>query len=259
MQPAFNDAAWLNVQTGPWNVQNPGLQDYHGAALYRSKFVLPPSWKGRTVTFNLYAFNTPIVYDKGEFFLNGQKVTEYQAAPGSQTRNYDVTPLLKDGENVLSVKVQGGQKLSGVAGCLWLEPERALTSSIDLGGEWQAVAGDYLTRKPLVIPGGVQAKYIERQVAVPAGWANRNVFVHIEVPQGQWMKSVVVNGHEITYNSYMHPFGLRTEINVSPYVKFGQPNQIQVWPWNTIPVQGYGSEVPEDRLDISKISLGVEK
>lgn len=258
MQPAFNDAKWQEIETGPWNLQDPKLQEYRGAGLYRSKFSLPPAWKGRTVTFNLYAFNTPIVYDKGEFFLNGQKVTDYSAVGGSQTRNYDVTPLLKDGENVLSVKVMGGQKMSGVAGCIWLEPERALGSQLDLGGTWQAVAGDFLTRRDLVLPGGTQAKYLEREVTVPANWANRNVFVHIEAPGGQWMKSVVVNGHEITYNSYMHAFGTRAEINISPYVKFGQANQIQIWPWNTIPIQGYGSEGPEDRFDISKIVVGVE-
>ena len=259
MQPTFSEVGWRDLQTGIWNLQHASLKNYGGAALYRARFTLPAAWKGRTVSFNMFSFHNPVLHDKAEFFLNGQKVTEYQARMGSQTLNYDVTNLLRQGENVLAIKVVGGAKQSGITGSLWLEPERELSTPLDLSGAWQAVGGDYLSRREVVLPGGTQAKYIEREVAIPASWSGRDVFVHIEVPGGQWMKSVVVNGHPITYNSFLHPFGLRTEINISPFVRFGAPNRIQIWPWNTIGIQNHANEAPEDRLDISRIYLGAEK
>ncbi len=259
MQPNFDDAKWQTLPTGPWNLRDENLRDYHGAAAYRARFTLPPTWKGRTITLNLYSFNTPIVYDSGEFFINGQKVTSYQGRPGSQTLNYDVTPLLRDGENILSVKVKGGPKLSGVAGCVWLAPERAFDAQLDLSGSWDMVKGDYLTREKISLPGGGQGKYLEKTVDVPADWSGGETFVHIEVPNGQWMKCVAVNGHPIALNSYLHPFGLRSEINISPYVRAGEPNRIQIWPWNTIPAQGENAQVAEDRFDISRIFLGRAK
>lgn len=245
------------IITGPWSLQDAKLQDYHGAGLYRARFTVPAAWKGRTITLNMYSFNSPIVYDKGEFFLNGRKVTDVEAHPGSQTLNYDVTKLLREGENVLSVKVQGGKELSGVAGNVWLEPERALSETVDLSGQWQAVAADYLTRTAMTIPGGTRAKYIERDFTVPAAWAKRQVFAHIELPQGQRMKGVVINGRPIVLNTYVHPFGLRTEINISPYLRFGQQNHIQIWPWGTIPAQRYGVAGEIDSIDIAKIIVGV--
>lgn len=261
MQPGFADANWETLKIGPWNLQDEKLKDYRGTGLYRAAFTVPPAWKGRTVNFNLYSYNTPVVYDFGEFFLNGQKITDYQAHGGSQTLNYDVTALLKPGENVLAVRVKGsngnGNGFSGIAGSVWLEPERAYGQTLDLAGDWQAIGPDYLTRKTVTMPGNLQAKYLEKTVEIPANWAGRDTFVHVDVGgNGQWMKSVSVNGHPVTLNMFSHPFGLRTEINISPYVRYGGPNTIQVWPWNTMPVKGEQGQRAEDDFNIAKVYLG---
>ena len=257
MQPGYDDKNWETLQIGPWNLQDEKLKDYRGTGLYRAAFTVPPAWKGRTISFNLYSYNTPIVYDEGEFFINGQKVTTYKGRGGSQTLNYDVTPLLKEGQNVLSVRAKGGKELSGVAGAIWLEPERAYAQTLDLAGEWQAVGPDYLTRKTVAMPGGLQAKYLEKTVEIPANWAGQGSFFHLDVAgNGQWMKSVVVNGHPITLNIFTHPFGLRNEINISPYVRYGAANTIQIWPWNTLPVNGEQGQGAQDRFDIARVYLG---
>ena len=260
MQTGYDDKSWETMQIGPWNLQDEKLKDYRGTGLYRAAFTVPPAWKGRTMTLNFYSYNTPIVYDKGEFFINGQKVTDYSSHGGSQTLNYDVTPLLKEGKNVLSVRAKGGKELSGVAGAIWLEPERAFDQTLDLAGDWQAIGPDYLTRKTVRIPGEPRAKYLEKTVEIPADWAGRETFIHVDVPgNGQWMKSVSINGHPITLNMFAHPFGLRTEINLSPYVRYGAPNTIQIWPWNTMPVKGEQVHQAEDGFNIAKVYLGRTK
>ncbi|MEI8196870.1 MAG: hypothetical protein WCI73_13300, partial [Phycisphaerae bacterium] len=98
MAPSFDDAAWVSKSVGPWNVLDPKLKDYQGVGLYRVTFTVPPAWKGRRVLLNLYNFDDPIVYDTGEFFVNGVHVASYQAHYWSQTYNYDVTERVHPGE-----------------------------------------------------------------------------------------------------------------------------------------------------------------
>ena len=112
-------------------------------------------------------------------------------------------------------------------------------------------------RKTVQMPGDLRAKYLEKTVEIPANWAGRETFIHVDVPgNGQWMKSVSVNGHPITLNMFAHPFGLRTEIIWSPYVRYGAANVIQIWPWNTMPVNGQQGQSAQDRFDIARVYLG---
>ena len=253
----FADGAWQSVPSGIWDLifTDPARRHYHGLALYRRSFTLPAAWSGHRVTLNLECFNTPIVYDAGEFYLNGKLVTTYAARGWAQFYNYDVTALLRPGTNVLAVKVTGGAQFSGIAAPIWLAPEKLLSPVIDLAGPWAAVKQDYRTQETVTLPGTVTARYLVRTVALPADWAQKTVYLHVETGR-QWLGSVVVNGHPLNLNAALHPYPLRAEINLTPFLKPGQDNRLELWPYQTIPGKGNPNDLEEEKVDILALRLG---
>ena len=254
LQAAFDDSAWQKLAPVPWNLLDERLRDYHGTGLYRATFTPPASWQGRRVVLGLYNFDTPIVYDEGEFLLNGVRVATYKARGWSQTYMYDVTDQLKAGPNVLAVRVKGGKQFSGVAGAVWMAAERKLQPALDLGGEWQTASADFHSTGTVELPGRAKACFVFREWDVPAAWKGESVFLHVETAT-QWLGSVVVNGRPLNYNGYLHPFGLRAEINITPYVQPGRANRIELWPFATIPRHSKPKGDPAD-LEIQNIQVG---
>jgi len=233
----FDDSSWAIKNAGPWNYFDPALKDYHGTGLYRVKFTVPATWTGRRVLLNLYDFDTPIVYDDGEFSINGTLVVSYKAHGWSQTLNYDVTDQVHPGENILTLEDAGGPKLGGLgSGAVWIESRVPLAPVLDLSGTWQAVGGDWLTHSDVAVPvkAKVKAKYLTRDVSIPPDWKGKKVYLEWSTPE-QWVGSVVINGQPIGYNGASHPFGLLSRINVTPYLKPGETNTIEIWPFSTLP------------------------
>lgn len=261
MTPGFDDSAWTKLPAGPWNLIDEKLKDYRDVGLYRAKFIVPREWKGRRIILNLYGFNNPIVQDEGEFFVNGKSITTYKAHGWNQTYNYDATEMIVDGDNALTVKVKGGKELSGICGTVWFSAERKLEPLIDLAGSWRAVKADFVTTETASIPGKFTGSHLRRIIDIPAEWNGKSVFLHFESPS-QWVGSVVVNGHPVNYNSYLHPFGLRTEVNITQFMKYGTSNLIELWPYQTISSTGGtgGGGGEKERTEaISAIGVGCER
>jgi hypothetical protein len=256
IQPGFDDNHWRSLETGAWNLLDPALADWRGASLYRAAFAVPDRWKGRRVLLNLADYDLPIVYDHGEFFLNGTKVATYEAHGWSQAYAYDVTSLLRPGANVLAVRVRGGKEFSGICGNVWLEPEERFSAETDLAGTWRIVKADFKSEALAQLPGKPTGRYLVRDVDLPAAWTGKTAFLHMET-EGQWLGSIVVNGHLINTNSYIHPFSPRCEVNLTPYLVPGR-NRIELWPYATIPAwfQDRG-KVDEMPMPVTAIRLGI--
>jgi hypothetical protein len=255
LRSGFDERAWRTIDPLPWNLTTQDLKDYRGAGLYRARFTTPARWRDRRVVLSLYNFDTPIVYDEGEFFLNGAKVTTYRARGWSQTYVYDVTDKLKDRDNVLAIRVKGGRRFSGLAGGVWLQAEHNLQPALELAGQWQAASADQRAAGTVKLPGRTRARSVARDVEIPASWTGRNVFLHIE-SETQWLGSAVVNGHPISYNGFLHPFGLRAEINVTPFVQPGKPNHLELWPFATVPGGSHKAAAEAADVEIQSIRLG---
>jgi hypothetical protein len=254
----FGDADWQTKEAGPWNLFDPKLKDYHGTGLYRARFTVPPAWEGRRVLLNLYSFTDPIVYDTGEFFVNGTRVATYQAHGWNQTYNYDVTELVHAGENVLALKAIGGAQRGGLGGSVWIEARPLLRKTQDLSGIWRAVKGDWLTAVDLEIPNpaaGITAKYLTREVRIPVEWKGKDIFIEW-TSKAQWVGAVMINGRPINYNSSAHPYGMIARVNVNPFIKPGENNVIQLWPFKTMTWSGTTLNPDADRLQLDAIRIG---
>ncbi|MDD5262959.1 MAG: beta-galactosidase [Methylacidiphilales bacterium] len=253
--PGFNDSKWADMKPGLWNLQSEPLKDYKGTAYYRFKFSAPLSWAQHRVALGLYSWHA-IAYDRAEFALNGKHITDYSPKRDTETLNFDVTDLLKQGENVLSVKVASGGAFRGISGAVWLAAEPMLDEPRDLLQGWQVVAADRKTTKPALLPGKVRGKYLVCDVDVPASWQNKNVFLHLEMPANQWLGLVMVNGHPFYYSCYGADFGTRVDINLTPWLKPGAPNRIELWPGATMP-RGQGKEESQEtEMNLAAARIG---
>ena len=253
----FDDAGWKIKEAGPWNYFDPALKDYHGTGLYRAKFNVPASWNARRIYFNLFDFDIPIVYDSGDFYINGVKAASYKAHGWSQTYNYDVTRLIHPGENVLALEAVGGPKLGGLGGSVWMESHKPLATPVDLTGHWQAVQADWLSRVDAVMPGTARGKYLTREIQIPPDWKGKSTFVEW-TSREQWIGSLVVNGHPICMDEYAHPFGLFARVNVSQYLKPGELNVVEIWPYRTAPALGDADAQEVNGMQLDEIRVGRE-
>jgi beta-galactosidase len=93
----YDKPHYTNVQM-PFQAEPPHAPEDNPTGLYRRSFTLLPSWKNRRVVLHLgSAESCAIIY------LNG-----LLAGAGKDTRlpsEYDITPFLKEGENILCIKV----------------------------------------------------------------------------------------------------------------------------------------------------------
>jgi hypothetical protein len=255
----FRDTDWKSDEGRPWNYFDPALKDYHGMGLYRAKFTIPPSWDNHLILLNLYDFNSPIVYDSAEFAVNGRHVVTYKARGGNQTCNCDVTSLVHPGENLLTVEANGGTALGGLSGSVWIEARVPLSPALPLTGIWRAIQGDWLTSKNVAVPAAAPlvAKYLTREIDIPTGWKGKSVCVEWAAKE-QWVGGIVINGHPITCDAPIHPFGLMPRINVSTCIKPGESNVIEIWPVATMTNQGSAEKKEVKGFLLDSMSLGCD-
>jgi beta-glucuronidase len=91
---------------GDWNTQRPELYYYEGTVWYRKRFEFNPS-DGKRQFLHFGAVNYEAIV-----FLNGQEIGKHTG--GFTPFNYEVTGLIKAGENSVVVKVDNKRLVEGV-------------------------------------------------------------------------------------------------------------------------------------------------
>ena len=261
-KPGFDAKVWKAMPSGSWKLMDAELKDYNGIGLYRREFTVPDTWKGHVITLNLLDH---AACDKGVFSVNGVKVYEFRESSFNRERapflSFDISGLLTfEGANTLSVSVEGGKELAGICGAVWLAPERVLAPSLDLNGTWCCVMKDFVTAKEVSVPGKMFGRYLRREVDIPAAWAGKSVFLHMET-DGNWCGCVMVNGSPKSQAADLTPFGTRVEINLTPFIKPGQRNLVELWPRHTIPTnwRALGYHWPDETdMEVKAVSIGCE-
>ena len=214
-----------------------------------------------------------------EMYVNGGKIDQI-CHPRLKV---DVTGKLKKTGNVVCIKLTGrptggDYPLSGLLGCgFWIQPEIRLSPSMSLLGQWQAVRGDWSTARTVSAGGApqsltddgrlkkgivpVQANHLVRDVAIPAAWKGRNVYLRVVSPQmhNQPGNPTGLGGGVLIVNGKARLLDQRPNIpidemlNLTPDIKFGQANRIELWTRGT----SHGS-MAEDNIIINDLVLGCE-
>jgi hypothetical protein len=110
--------------TTPEHVAIPLRHEYVGSAWYRKTFRLGPEWKGKLLWLKIGGVNS-----QGWFWVNGKSVGHLD--PYCGTFKFDITPLVKDGENTIVARVSN--KVTSRKGLLnWLDQFGGLYRSVEV-------------------------------------------------------------------------------------------------------------------------------
>lgn len=140
----FDDSSWSRIQV-PSYWENQGYKDYDGFAWYRRQF----SIDANDVKKSLFAVMGR-VDDVDEVYINGEKIGGLGDFPPTyvgawdKDRNYSIPAgLLRDGDNVIAVRVYDAQQAGGIYnGKVGIYASTLPQPLVNLQGEWQFKLGD---------------------------------------------------------------------------------------------------------------------
>lgn len=217
-------AAWKDAGHGFWDEMGYAAQ---GVGLYRRTFRAPAGWQDHRVLLACASFDCPVFLEHATFFVNGQRVGEYQGHPWANFDVLDITPYLKDGENSLGVLVEATEGRGGYIGQLVAFPLENLQDARDLKTDWKLFS-DNQKWTAATVPLDATGRHLETDVEIPASWKKESVFLEWEVSD-KWVGFVVVNGRAIAYNAFVHPYGNIMQVNLYPFIRPGEVNRIELW------------------------------
>jgi hypothetical protein len=137
--------------------------------------------------------------------------------------------LLKAGsEHTLSVEMENSGVLAGMRGECWLSYEPAAPAKIDLAGKWTPSADGLTYTSPIELPGNFKTQFMKRTFSVDAKYRGTNAVLIVDGDPA--LVSVLINGKLVRHHHHM--IGSRWSLNLTPFVRFGEENEIQLVRWN---------------------------
>lgn len=210
--PATDDSKWPRVDLGIFDYpDNQNVQH----AVFRKKFTVPADW------------------NKGKVFMFGQADT---GRNGGMRRYFDGKPLangpvLNDlggvltpgSTHTLAIEIWGKNCPLGEIEPAWILYQPTPLSSQAVPDGW-AFASDFMTYSdpnslPAVTPG---IGSIRTEVVIDPRQQGHNVVLHVEGNNSS-ISGIIFNGQFYPSYGNIYPF---IDVNVTPWVKFGQKNEI---------------------------------
>ncbi|HEY3332307.1 MAG TPA: beta-galactosidase trimerization domain-containing protein [Capsulimonadaceae bacterium] len=208
-----------------WQARNLGIvtqTDYPGVhrGVFRKRFTVPTAWNRGRVLLSMVHWNRDVFVDRGAIYLDGKKLTDW----GGGLREEDLTDTLRPGtSHVIAVEVSGATNIMGVCGPAWIAYHPDPAQRIDLAGAWD-LSTDYLRYSPAKLPGTVDGASARRSFTLSPSASGKTVVVHATANWGGALRGVIVNGRYVA--RFHHWLSAEQNLNVTPYVKFGQPNEL---------------------------------
>ena len=234
--PGVDDTQWEKVSMGIWSL--PDKTDIRHALL-RKTFQVPPEWKEGEPSLWLQSFFNTTFMDKGRIWLDGNLISNW--SPNGLVDANPKGTLQPGTSHTLAVEIESQGSLAGSRGTAWLWFWPKPASSLDLAGDWVPSSDVLFDKAPIKLPGPYSARTLRRDIEVPASEAGKNVVLRADVTGA--LAGVLVNGHWV--RRLHHIIGTRFDLNVTPWVRFGQNNTIELVSMNE-PTQG---QVKTVRLD----------
>ncbi len=251
---ATNDLAWLSEPTGgpAWKTVGYGFWDEMGFAakgvgLYRCTFRAPEAWRGRRVLLSFASYDYPVFLEHATVYLNGKPAGEYKGHAWANFDVLDITSQLKAGENSLALLVRATESRGGYIGQLAAFAMENMEDARDLKNGWRLFS-DNQTSTTVELPFTASGRHIETDVALPASWKDREIFLEFEDGE-RCLYLVVINGRPIAYNQSLHPYANIMQVNLYPWAKPGAINRIELWPRSP-------GEIAKQKLIVKTVRIG---
>ena len=214
------------IPLGIWSATHPTVKH----ALLTKSFTVPQEWAGGKVGLWLKLWWNRTFFDSGRIWLDGKLVKD-ASAEGITDLNPD--NVLQPGTtHTLSVEIDGKGSLVGSRAGAWLWVWPKPLQVLDLAGAW-APSSDLLSyTAPVTLPGKYTAKSFRRTIAVPEAMAGNNVVLDVDAEGGHGVLGVLINGYFISHDIS----DLHFQINMTPWVRFGKENEIELVNFDGSPV-----------------------
>jgi hypothetical protein len=213
----LDDATWPTARFGSWLV--PEDRASH-RLLLRKRFTVPAKWNDGDIALWMKSWQGNAVRGQARIWLDGAELVP----PTSQVTALNVTDKLKPGsQHLLAIEIWGGGQVAGANGDMFLSYIPKPAASVDLAGEWASSPDNLSWLAKVTVPGPLsKAAMIKRTFKLdrPAG---QTAMFYMDAPG---MVELIVNGHLM--RRHHHRIGEITSLNVTPWLRFGADNEIQI-------------------------------
>jgi hypothetical protein len=215
----YDDSAWERVRFGI--LTQPGRADLHHALL-RKHFTVPADWTNGTPVFSVQSWQEPTFIDEARIWIDGQLIRDWSSQGLS-----DASPaegFAPGSHHVVTIEIRSQGVLTGGNSNVWLWNQRKPEATLDLAGQWQP-SQDMLNYEPAItLPGPYSAFGLRRTVTIPSDQSAREVYVDA-ITQGR-IVGVLINGTFV--RRFYHGVDQHMSLNITPWVKFGEENELQL-------------------------------
>ncbi len=209
------------VGLGPWTYLFP---ERVANAEFEREFTVPPTWTEGSVYLHVSSWNGATFLDQGRVLLDGEEVRGW----GNGWAELDLSEVLGPGSrHRLALQIKGGPYAQGLKGSCWLEYEPRPAAELDLAGQWEPSADALTWGERVALPGEFEGRMARARVFIPQDWQGRTVMLHARTgANSPALLYVIANGRMC--RRHHHIFGPRLDLNLTPYLKFGAANELEI-------------------------------
>ena len=217
----LDDQSWTSRPLGIWNVKDVGGK---GRAVFRKTFTVPADWTDGRVSLWLTSWAGGSFIEKGRVWLDGQEVKPMNDGAYIAISLQSLKP---GSSHALAVEAQSRGVLAGLRGQCWLSFEPTAKQRIDLAGQWSPSADGLRYDAFITLPGKFNTQFLKRTVFIDAKYRGQNAVMTIDGDPA--LISVIINGKLV--RRHHHMLGERGSLNLTPFVRFGESNDIELVRW----------------------------
>jgi len=218
--PGLDDSKWEKSDLGNWLV--PDERPSH-RAFFRKQFTVPSDWQDGEIKLWSKSWVHEAVRDRLRAWLDGKEIAE-----GNSVTAFDLTAQLKPrSTHLLAVEIKSQGQVAGSIGNTWLTHLPRPKNQINLAGSWTPSHDGLAWDAPATLPGPWSDWTLaRRRLTVPATWSGQTAMILVETETQFGIYGVMINGRLV--RRLHHEVGTVTSLNVTPWIKFGQENEIHI-------------------------------
>ena len=217
-----NDSSWASRTLGIWDVKEEGGK---GHAVFRKTFTVPAEWANGLVSIWVTSWNMASFIGEGRVWLDG---VEVKPMSNSAYIAEDLTSLKAGSTHSIAIEVQTAGVLGGLRGKCWISYEPTPPEKIDLAGEWAPSDDGLNFEAPITLPGKFNGRYFDRSVFIDDKFKGKTAAITVDGDRA--LICVLVNGKLV--RRHHHMIGERGTINITPFLRYGQKNDIELVRWD---------------------------
>ncbi len=217
---AVNDTAWPRVRLGVWQTAE---WPQPKAIVLRRHFTIPDDWAG-DVSLTMESGSGVYFAGEGEIYLDGECIHQKSK---SGMDGFAAKSLQPGSTHELVVVIASEGTLCGTRGNAWLWLWPSPPEKINLAGSWQESPDALRWGKSVELPGDYDACVLKRTVSVPASFKGiEHPQTYLDVDASGKLIGALVNGRFV--RRYHRITADRFQLNVTPWIRLGEENEIQL-------------------------------